>query len=393
MKLLELRVKGFRSLANVTWTPGDLNVVIGANGSGKSNLLKALEFLSSCATGQLPALIGRKGGPTAIRWDGTARGVELSFAGNLGGHNIQYGVELEPSGAYLTIRSESIVLRKPLDPNFTPITLLARDENDMTVRNAGGKIESETTISGQRMPADMPVLSSLASPKNDYTLFDTIIEALKFWRVYDVLPTHDAAPIRQYATVARYEKTLNPDGDNLISVLHTLYTDKEHREFQDEMDAAMSAAFGDEYETLMFPPAADQRVQMCVRWKSLNRAQSATDLSDGTLRFLYLIAILANPEPPSLIAIEHPEEGLHPGMLPIVAKFAEAASKRTQVIFTTHSAEFLDCFREVVPTTTVVTCEDGKTQLNILPPDDLKMWLEDFSLGRLYRDRTLEALA
>ena len=137
---------------------------------------------------------------------------------------------------------------------------------------------------------------------------------------------------------------MEPDGQNLISVLHTLYTGD--RDFKNEINLAMRAAFGEDFEELVFPPAADQRVQLRVRWKSLQREQSAADLSDGTLRFLFLLAVLASPSPAPLIAIDEPETGLHPSMLPIVAEYAVDASSRTQVIFTTHSPQFLDAFRE-----------------------------------------------
>src|SRR4051794_34893648 len=82
---------------------------------------------------------------------------------------------------------------------------------------------------------------------------------------------------------------------------------------------AMRAAFGNDFEKLVFPPAADQRIHMRIRWRSLKREQSAADLSDGTLRFLFLLAVLANPSPPPVIAIDEPETGLHPSMFPIVA--------------------------------------------------------------------------
>ena len=89
-------------------------------------------------------------------------------------------------------------------------------------------------------------------------------------------------------------KASGTHGQNLISVLHTLYTGD--REFKREINAAMKAAFGDDFEELVFPPAADQRIQLRVRWRSLEREQSAADLSDGTLRFLFLLTVLASPE-------------------------------------------------------------------------------------------------
>ena len=122
----------------------------------------------------------------------------------------------------------------------------------------------------------------------------------------------------------------------------------------------------------------------------MKHAQSAADLSDGTLRFLYLIAILANPLPPELIAIDEPEMGLHPSMLPIIAEYARDASKRTQVILTTHSAELLDAFSEYSPTVTVAKWENGQSAFNIVTNAQLDYWLQDYTLGKLFRSGSLE---
>jgi len=111
------------------------------------------------------------------------------------------------------------------------------------------------------------------------------------------------------------------------------------------------------------------------------------------LRFLYLIAILANPNPPALIAIDEPETGLHPAMLPIIAEYAAEAALHTQVVLTTHSAEFLDAFRDVTPTTTVVKWEGGKTHLQIVDEATLHYWLKGYTLGKLFRSGSLEGLA
>jgi predicted ATPase len=95
---------------------------------------------------------------------------------------------------------------------------------------------------------------------------------------------------------------------------------------------------------------------------------------------------------PSLIAIDEPETGLHPSMLPIVAEYARDASERTQVILTTHSPEFLDAFRDNPPTTTVVEWRDGETNLRLLAGDELDYWLKNYTLGELYRSRELEGM-
>ena len=135
---------------------------------------------------------------------------------------------------------------------------------------------------------------------------------LESWVVYHDLHVNAEAPIRQ-PVVAKLERRVDPDGQNLVSVLHTLYT--EDREFKNEVGMAMKAAFGDDFDELVFPPAADQRVQLRVRWKSLRREQSAADLSDGTLRFLFLLAVLGSPSPAPVIAIDELQTGLHPSAI------------------------------------------------------------------------------
>ncbi|MCK5800010.1 MAG: AAA family ATPase, partial [Deltaproteobacteria bacterium] len=189
-------------------------------------------------------------------------------------------------------------------------------------------------------------------------------------------------------TITRRETQVATDGQNLISVLHTLYTGD--RNFKADIDLAMHAAFGDDFETLVFPPAADQRIQLRVRWKTLSREQSAADLSDGTLRFLFLLTVLASPNPPPLIAIDEPETGLHPSMLPIIAEYAVDASDRTQVILTTHSPQFLDAFKEATPQTTVVKWSNGESFLEPVNGERLERWLESYSLGSLLSSGELE---
>jgi len=173
-------------------------------------------------------------------------------------------------------------------------------------------------------------------------------------------------------------------------VLHTLYTND--REFKKEINAAMRAAFGDDFEELVFAPASDQRIQLRVRWKSLSREQSAADLSDGTLRFLFLLTVLSSPDPAPLIAIDEPETGLHPSMLPIVAEYSADAARRTQVILTTHSPQFLDAFGKTIPTTTVVKWNEGETQLKTIAGEELERWLKEYSLGALHKSGELEAM-
>ena len=111
------------------------------------------------------------------------------------------------------------------------------------------------------------------------------------------------------------------------------------------------------------------------------------------LRFLFLLTVLASPDPAPLIAIDEPETGLHPSMLPIVAEYAIDAAQRTQIILTTHSPQFLDAFKKTTPRTTVAQWDNGTTTLKTISDDELALWLKDYSLGALHRNGELESLA
>lgn len=384
MFIKRLAVKGFRSLADVVWEPGKLNVLIGPNGGGKSNLLRLLQLLSNAARGDLRKQIQREGGIEAIIFDGTARSVEIACRAEKPVlDTFDYRLRLRCSPPRYYVASEHLEWRDEedaksvlLDRRRTEASLLP-DEGDSRVLPPDKIDKREALIS---------VLTALSEWSEAGQRFRGAIDSIT---VYPGLDTDPSAPVRQ-ASVVSFEKSVNPSGENMISVLHTLYTTD--RKVKNELNLAMKAAFGDDFEELVFPPASDQRIQLRVRWESLKREQSAADLSDGTLRFLFLLSSLMTPDRPSLIAIEEPETGLHPSMLSVIAEFAAEASERSQVIFTTHSPAFLDAIGRYNPTVTVVESEDGKTQMKNVAGDDLKYWLDQFTLGEIYRSGQLESM-
>ena len=394
MSIRLLEVEGFKSLKDVSWRPGRLNVVIGPNGSGKSNLLQLLEMIRAAALGKLSETVQRAGGIDSLRWDGRPQPIRmgLEVLNDVISWNyrdyFRYELSLEYSGQWsaFSIPKESLLIFA-YEPEFQSTTLIQRDKSGASLFD----VKSKSLVPlEQRIPAEEALLSTGSAPVSPLGI-SFFNHQLLTWSFYRGLETTRNAPVRQ-STLTRHEMVVSPDGDNLIPVLHTLYT--ENRDFRDELNAAMRAAFNDSFEELIFPPAADQRVQLRVNWKHLKRSQPSAMLSDGTLRFLYLMAILANPAPPALIAIEEPEVGLHPSMFPIIAEYAVQASKRTQVIFTTHSADFLDAFRDTgaAPTTTVTQWRDGATTLKVLEGEELAYWLREYTLGQLFRSSELEQI-
>jgi len=391
-----LQLQGYRSLKNVTWKPGKLNLVIGPNGSGKSNLLRALALLQRSALGELPRDLVKQGGIAPVLWDGQAQELSWTVKTDPVGAGrdpeqvaLTYELRLRQLGGGSAYRIEQEMLAKyhlkDQGSASEPMKFLERQPG----RAATFDFQERHLLAHEgSVPDDQTLLSLIAGPFSN-PVISAFREKLATWSIYHDLRVDQDAEIRQPA-VTRFENRVAVDGQNLIPVLHTLYTTR--REFKKDVDMAMKAAFGSDFEELSFPPAADQRVQLRLRWRSLKSAQSAADLSDGTIRLLLLLAVLGNPEPDPLIAIDEPENGLHPGMLPIVADLARQAADRSQVILTTHSPQLLDAFSEEPPTTTIARWEDGETKLVIVDGIELDRWIAEYSLGALFRSGELEGM-
>ncbi len=173
------------------------------------------------------------------------------------------------------------------------------------------------------------------------------------------------------------EHPLLEDGSNLGLVLNNLQYQIGAREVIEKLKK-----FYDEAEELA-PKIYGGTVQIFIRETGLNQPVPATRLSDGTLRYLFLMALLLDPTPPPIICIEEPEIGLHPDILPTIAEMLIEASKRTQIIVTTHS----DALISSLPVESVLVCERdiAGTHLRRLDPNQLKTWLDNYSLGDLWR--------
>ena len=359
-------------------------MLIGPNASGKSNLIQVFEFIRAAASGRLRDFVDREGGMGRLVWDGQDDHISLRLTTTTtedGEDRLIYGLQLNRLGA----SGYTIVLEGLW--NGVQASFLERDDNSAVIysddlEGIGQAVDS--------LDDEETLLSVAGGPLASNRLVAEFQKHLLEWTLHHDFTTHRDSPVRQ-PVITRFDTRLADNGHNLISFLHTVYSS--NRQFKRELDLAMRAAFDEQFDELVFPPASDQRVQLRVRWKGLSYEQSTADLSDGTLRFLFLLAILGNPSPPALIAIEEPETGLHPAMLPIVAEYAVEAAQRSQILLTTHSPAFLDAFGREVPTTTVVEWRDGESHLKVPDRATLDHWLSSYSLGEMFLANDLEAIA
>jgi predicted ATPase len=398
MQILKLDIDGYRSLRKVSWEPGPLNVIIGPNGAGKSNLLRLLELLATSARGQLGKYIQDSGGMDPLVWDGISEGICIAVKTSpveqgrgVQSDSLTYELQLQRVGKGSAYRIGHEQLAKMHDYEqgrySKPLLFLERNRSSARIFD---DTQRELVAPEQTVPEEETLLSLASGPFIQNPHIPAYQKQLSSFAIYHDVHVDQDAEMRKPA-VTRAEQVVAADGHNLIHVLHTLYSTD--RNFENDINMAMRAAFSDDFEKLVFPPDADQRIQLRLRWKSLKRAVSALDISDGTLRFLFLLTVLASPTPVPLIAIDEPETGLHPSMLPIIAEYAVEASTRAQVILTTHSAELLNAFSETRPMTTVAKWEDGETKLTQLGDKELGYWLNEYSLGALYASGQLEVMA
>ena len=273
MKILKLAIEGFRSMKKVHWGPDDLNVIIGPNGAGKSNLLRFLELMSISAQARLGKYIQYLGGMEPIVWDGQATRLVcqlkmLAVAEKVPQDSLIYELEMARLGQSSAYRIDQERLaydsQAKVGQNLVERTRL----NGWILDKTGRQLKAEEELVSE----EESLLAIASEPFIANSLIYQFKRQLASWTIYHDIHVDRDAPIRQ-SIVTRTERRVSQDGQNLIAVLHTLYT--ENRDFRYELNAAMRAAFGNEFEELLFPPAADQRTQLRVIWKSLKRGQSA----------------------------------------------------------------------------------------------------------------------
>ena len=366
-----------------------LNVLIGANASGKSNLIEALSLLAAAPRNlQEPMRLGGgvlnwlwKGGvptPTATlevtvaypvaTLHGTPLRYCLSFTGNewlfqlvdeVVGDGGQTRVDDHHSDIYYQYSLRQI---RPVSDVF-----------DTTPENRFLRL-----LQADDVRPDQSILSQLRDPfaYPELTYLGDQLRHMRFYREWSV---GRDAPVRRPQRSDSYQAALLEDASNLSLVLSDMLN-------QPAVKAQILERMKDFYPSFNDVNVAINggAVQTFFHEKGLNHPVPATRLSDGSLRYLCLLSVLCDPEPPPVICIEEPELGLHPDIIPEVAKLLIEASTRSQVFVTTHSDMLVDCLTEIPES--VIVCEkyDGATKLKRLNPEKLEIWIKEYGLGELW---------
>ena len=380
--LQQLRLDGFLSFA-----PGSepfelqpLNVLIGPNGGGKSNVIEAIELLK--ATPQdVAGCIGDGGGVGEWLWKGDQRvpaTVEAVVGDAPTGRPLRYRLEFSEVGRRLEVLDEAIEEVEPSsgesDVYFyyrfqrgrPAINIRTQDEGHQR-RNLKREslLPDQSVLKQRRDPDQYPEVTWLGERFGSFTTF----REWSFGR-YASLRRPQAADLR--------EDRLLADSRNLALVL----TQIEHHGGGDFN--ALLRRFLPQFERMSTPVSGGQ-VQFYLHERGLESPVPATRLSDGTIRFVAILAALLTPNPPPLLCIEEPELGLHPDALAIIGELLVEASARMQLVVTTHSDALVSALTTGVEA--VVTCEKrgAGTVLRRLDAAHLGEWLNRYQLGDLWR--------
>lgn len=345
-----LAVENYRSLRRLTIPLTALNIVTGSNGSGKSSLYRSLRLLSEAAQNNAVAALAREGGlestlwagPTVVRrrqargnamsigTSGDAATLRLGFSGEDFGYSIEFGI---PGPSMVSAGEPSLFDHDPeikcesvwAGPIYRPSTSLVERHNGVvTVRGEQGTWD----IRPHLVHGYDSMLSELSDPEATPELF-RIRERIRSWRFYDHFRT-DADSDPRGSRIGTRTLVLSGDGADLAAALRTIYEIGDRAALEETIDHA-------------FPGSSMEVVQIAGRFElllhqpGLNRPLSASELSDGTLRYLLLVAALLTPRPPELLVLNEPESSLHPDLLVPLAALISAAARYSQLIVVSHA--------------------------------------------------------
>ena len=357
---------------------GPLNVLIGPNGAGKSNLVDAIGLLQAAPT-DLAAPVRESGGVRDWIWAGEPKArsarVDVAVRSPAGPQLLRYGFEFTEQGQSLLMLNERLEYEGTVSGGATPRICFEADSQGVTVyRGAADDFGSKLT--GINFAGHESVLAVLKDP-DIHPEITGLGQMFGRTRLYRDLQVGRDAPMRYPRKPDSPRDVLSEDGRNLGPVVNRL---SRSPDFQRRFIEALQSL----YAGLSNFHVKIEHGAVRVFVQEGDVSIPATRLSDGTLRYLCLLAVLCDPTPPALVCIEEPELGLHPDILPELAALLRDASERCQLIVTTHSDTLVDALTETPESVVVCEKHDGRTRMKRLNGDDLSEWLERYRLGEFW---------
>jgi predicted ATPase len=374
-----LTIRGYRRLFDVDLTMKPFSVLIGTNGSGKTSFLEVLSLLAASCNAQLSAKISDLGGIGDILTRDKATAIEIDISSPLEDQEpLQYSVRIEPRGQGYWIPREALAQERGRPAPFKHIEV--RNENVHYFDTEESKLVRPSWAFDPLETALAQVPKMFREPEE----FRRTLAGTAFYASLNVAPK---SPVRLPQQM-RPASLPGSQGEDLVPCLYSLReNDPERFEI---LEDTLSSAFPD-FERLAFPPVAAGMLSMTWKDKNYSRPMYMHQLSEGTLRFLWLVALLGSRDLPPITLLDEPEVSLHPELQSLVVKLMREASARSQIIVATHSdrlVRFLEP-EELL----VVEIEDGLARLTWADTMQIDDWLADYSLDELWRTKRLRKLS
>ena len=368
-------VQGYRSLREFVLPLGQLSVITGANGSGKSSVYRSLRLLADVAQNAVVASLAREGGLPSTFWAGPetiARSVrqgthaveglvkrnsaslKLGFGGDTYGYSIDLGYPPPPPPATM-FELDPRVKRECIwhGPVYRKASALVDRRNNFVWLSTTQ--DEEPVMLTQHLSDTDSMLASIADPQRAPEML-AVREAVRGWRFYDHFRTDSDSPAR-IAQIGTFTPVLHHDGSNLAAALQTIT--------EIRSDDALATTLEDAFpKSRLYVEDRNGRFELQLQQHGLLRPLSAAELSDGTLRYLLWTAALLTPRPPELMVLNEPETSLHPDLLPALARLILAAALQAQIVVVSHAQALIEALASAPPCTHLhLQKEFGETTL------------------------------
>lgn len=352
-----ITVEGYKSIRSQRVELRDLNVLVGPNGGGKSNFIGAFEMLGRIVEQDLGFFVGHNGGAAGMLFGGSKGRMRLEL-------------ECPPGGYVAALRAS------------TTDELIFESES-ISYHGPGYAIPWQARIGRPGQPETaLPELRDDGGRRGASA--QLVVEVLQGCRVFHFHDTSSGAPVKQFSSAAD-NVSLRHDAGNLAALLLRLSEEKPEQYQAIQRTVRLVAPF-----LRSFVLREERPDQVRLRWRPVDsdRVLSAGALSDGTLRFICLATLLLGPELPQVVVLDEPELGLHPyALAQLVGLLRQAAARDSQVLLATQSVTLMNQFE--LADLVVVERQRGESVFRRPDPDELRHWLDDYSLGELWEKNLL----
>jgi len=354
-KIDRLKINGFKSLKSVDIKFSDINILIGANGVGKSNFIGFFKFVNKLVNKELELYVAQLGGANKILYFGKRVTKELNFS-----------LLFSPNGYQATLIPDNIdglIFKTESGYFFADAIGYNGGTKTYPIKNVGGKE------------------SLLPNVANNSSVNGHIVSYIKDWKVYHFHDTSKSSPMKQACNINDYY-FLDVNGGNLPAFLFFI---KKHFENSYKKIIKTIQRVAPFFQDFILEPDIANQDMIRLRWKHKGSDLyfDANDLSDGTIRFICLTTLLLQPNLPTIILLDEPELGLHPFALQVLASLFRVASNKTQIIASTQSSIFADFFD--IEDIIIADTKENATVLKRLDAQEYNEWLEEYSIGEMWQ--------